>query len=454
MSNNTVIISSFHPLVSRNILLSGILDLLTQKNIQIIILCPQNKKNYFDESFLGTNIKVVGIDMKPLSRMEMFWREIGNALLLTSTIRNNRRERYIRDNKFIDYYLFILINRIISRLPFIKHIYQFMSCYIYNWRQYEKIFINYKPTLVFSTDIFNDEDVRLNLCSRKLRILNIGMVRSWDNCTNKGILPVVPRTIVVHNKIIKKELKYFHGVNTAKINITGIPHFDYYFNFKPTNSDHFYLKTGFDKNKKIILFAPTGLKFVDDDYYILQLLLNAISSGVISGKPQILVRYPPGDSMRIENVSVPPNVKVFIDRPGVEFGDGILKNREISKDDMEWLRDSLYYSDILVSVGSTLCIDIAVFNKPIICPSINVDEVLPERSMVKMYNKYHYRYLLNTGGCEFVKSEEEFIERVSKALKNRNLGFDGRMVLLKQQLEFQDNLSSQRVVNLILSKLS
>lgn len=47
----TIFITSFHPLISRNILSSGILDVLVKNNIKVVIIAPKNKESFFKENF-------------------------------------------------------------------------------------------------------------------------------------------------------------------------------------------------------------------------------------------------------------------------------------------------------------------------------------------------------------------------------------------------------------------
>lgn len=454
MKDKTLFISSFHPLISRNILQTKVLELLSlDPQLRVVILCPAYKKEYFNKMFDGSRNTIIGIEIVSSSRVERFWKELGNALLRTSTIQGNRRERFLIDHKYFGYAMFLFVNNVFARIRQFVKLYQFFTPYFFNFSVYEKLIRKFKPTAVFSTDMFNDEDVKFLIAAKKCQVKSFGMVRSWDNCTNKGILPVTPDFAISNNKIIANELEKFHRISSKDVTVVGIPQFDYYKDYKPKDLEVFFKRTGFSRNRKIILFAPTGLKFVDDDWFLLQTLIEAIRDEKIKGRPQVLVRFPPGDRMDMGKVSLNCGVDIFIDRPGVSFNDSILKDREISRDDMTWLADSLYWSSILVSVGSTLCIDITVFNKPIITPSILVPGVRFERSMRKMYNKFHYNYLLRTGGCLYPQSVEEYIDAVNRSLNKSSLMEKGRKLLLTEQVVFTDGMSGKRLADFILTKI-
>jgi len=60
---------------------------------------------------------------------------------------------------------------------------------------YKEYFEKYKPDLIFASDVFSAPDVNLLREARARGIFTIGMVRSWDNVTSKGMNRVIPAVI-------------------------------------------------------------------------------------------------------------------------------------------------------------------------------------------------------------------------------------------------------------------
>ncbi|MEK7610591.1 MAG: CDP-glycerol glycerophosphotransferase family protein [Patescibacteria group bacterium] len=449
-----IVVSSLHPLISRNILQTGLVKRLRAAGAAVFIFCPSYKKHYFTEKFSGPGVEIIPCDETTPSAGEVVVREISNGLLRTSTIQLNRRERLFKNGGRIGYIFFFILNNFCARSKVAVRFFRFLYRKVLRTAVYDKRLQMIKPDLVFCTDIFNDEDSRLMLSAKKNNCPCVGMVRSWDNTTNKGILPLIPSMIVVHNKIIGQELVDFHGVSIDHVVVSGIPQFDFYFGYSPATTELFYSRTGFDPGKKIILFAPTGKKFVDDDWYLLQILIDGIVSGQISGHPQVLVRCPPGDEVDLTPVKFSSLVKVFIDRPGIGFSLAKIKDRELDNEAMYWLADTLFFSDLLISVGSTLCIDMSVFDKPVICPQISLAGLVYFRSMVKMYDKYHYQYLIRTGGCRLVTSPTQYLATIQHYLDNPKSDSIGRKILLEQQCTYSDGRSSHRLARTIIDFLT
>ncbi len=448
-------ISSFHPLISRNILQTEVLNMLVKNNLKVYIFTYDYKVGFFEKNFKKNNIEIIGITKTPFNKFESIMRQVGSSLLATSTVISNRKERYLKDKKIIGYLLSLMFFYIFSRIKFIKILYRSLFFRLYNQNEFSDLIKKYNPDMIFSTDIFNDDDIRLITEGKINKIKTIGMVRSWDNATNKIFLPIMPDKIVAHNNNIKKELEFFHYVKKQNIYVSGIPQFDYYLNYKPKNMDSFFEKTGFAKNRKVIMFAPAGKKFIDSDGDQLQVLHDAILSGDIEHNPQIIVRFPPGDIMDVSNLSLSDKVNIYFDKPGVDFSSGITKDREMDESDMYWMSDSLYYTDILISAGSTLCIDISAFDKPIICPKFDgINKYEHFRSVKKMYDKFHFKYLIEGGACTIVENVEDFIRSINLYLNDDSVNKKERRKLLINQCYKFDGKSCSRIANYLIDNLN
>ena len=56
----TIFLTSFHPLISRNILMSGLPAMLS-KDRRVVVFVPAKKADYFRENFSGPNVIVEGV---------------------------------------------------------------------------------------------------------------------------------------------------------------------------------------------------------------------------------------------------------------------------------------------------------------------------------------------------------------------------------------------------------
>ena len=63
----TLFITSFQPFISRNILNTDVLRLLKkEKDLQIVILVPQEKIDFFNEFFRSDSVIIEGMNLDPI----------------------------------------------------------------------------------------------------------------------------------------------------------------------------------------------------------------------------------------------------------------------------------------------------------------------------------------------------------------------------------------------------
>ena len=86
---------------------------------------------------------------------------------------------------------------------------------------------------VFTPSLIDNEfDVHVAIEAKKRKINLIGMVRSWDNLNNHGLLAVIPDTFIFQNKWLVEAAEKFQSINTSliKTKVIGLPHYDLYKN--------------------------------------------------------------------------------------------------------------------------------------------------------------------------------------------------------------------------------
>jgi CDP-glycerol glycerophosphotransferase (TagB/SpsB family) len=136
------------------------------------------------------------------------------------------------------------------------------------------------------------------------------------------------------------------------------------------------------------------------------------------------------------------------DEPGTNIS-GVKKESELTKEDAQRLNDSLYYSDIVITLGSTIAIDAAVFNKPNIIFSFNVKE--KNSDDIKKFSEYaHLKKFFGFGSCRIAKSRQELAEQINNYFDDPALDTDKRKAVVDEYCYKLDGKSSSRVAQFIL----
>jgi CDP-glycerol glycerophosphotransferase (TagB/SpsB family) len=314
---------------------------------------------------------------------------------------------------------------------------------------FDNLFSQYKPDLVVATDSFDRGDRLLLLEAERKHIKTLGMIRSWDNTTTKGVFIPTPNHIVVTNEVVGGELTKIHHVSTDRITVIGIPHYDKVKEKRQIAREDVFKEVGLDPNKKTIFFSPGGKILYKHDDEMLAFFKKLLDENKFDMPVQFLVSIQPGDTI---NTSVIENDERFI---VYRFGTNVTgrrKENEIAPDENDRLNDFLYYCDMLVTLVSTMAIDGTVFNKPVIVFAFDPKPGLPDK-MAKFGKYKHFEKFLGTGLVTTSYSVNEFVNQVNTFLKNPDINKKEREALLDLYTYKRDGKSSDRFADVILKEL-
>lgn len=447
----TVFITSFHALISRNILMAGV-PALVARRARVVLLVPREKRSYFEEEFGGENIVIEGVDTK-LARRDRLLRTLILAITHTKGLSIKKRAKYEADHKLLSYLGAMLPSVLLRGARPIVALLRFFDPLVLRSQRFAPLFDRYAPALIFATDLQNEMDVRLVEEAKRRGTEAVGMIRSWDNISSKGLLRAVPDTVVVHNESLRRQVIRQNFVPAERVTAAGIPHYDRYVKREGVSSrGEFFAKMGLDPTKKLILLAPVGDRYIRDnrlDALILDTLAEIDAN--------ILVRLPPTDT--IAYLPVPEKrarivVQKTGDRPWKSVkGPGASKLNEITREDEQTLVDSLAHAEVLITGQSTMVIDAAAFNLPSVIVSFDTEPRAYYDSMRRYYDYEYYPPIVESGGVFVARSPEELTSLVERSLADRSLGREGRARLLNEQAGFTDGHSTERLVAALVENL-
>ena len=437
----TVLISSFHTVVSRNILSTPIIDHLRSKvgdeSLRVIVVCRHHKVPFFKKFFGHLGYEIEGVEYKTSWR-DRLMKYCSTASLSTEALRIKRATEMEGSGRLLSFFISNRLSHVLLR---------FLDTLLTPWEPFEELLGRLKVDVVFSTDALDLRDVRLLQAAKHLSIPAVSMVRSWDNPTSKGLIRCVPDLLIVHNDIVKNEAVTVQHIPLSHIRVTGIPHYDAY---KPLPRENFMKRFGLlNKDWKVVLYTPIGDRYVSPntvDRNVVELL-----DKILPKETYLFVRFPFTDSVAglddRENSG-----RVIFYRPAGHFE--TLKNEELSPQDDRILLETLSAADLIVTGPSTIVIDGAFFDKPLVVVNFDGKETWPFLQSVRRYYHYeHWAPIKKSGGARFPKSPEEFKEAVFQYLHNPTLDSEGRKRIVTEQCYVADGGGSERVAKVLFSLL-
>ena len=441
---NTIFISSFNPFILRNILIGDALKILKEnKNTRIVVFVPDYKADFFGKEIGEHNVIIEGIKNIPTSRQSIIFNFLGSSLVNSPTILVHKRVQLNKDGRVVRFLASFLLIKIFSRSGIFKKLVRKIDYITIGKNYFDDFFLKYKPDLIFATDVFNNNDVYLLATAKSRGIKTVGMIRSWDNITNKGFFRVEPGNLLVQNNVLKNQAIKHCSIKENKIKVTGVPQYDNFINGNRIGRESFFKKIGLDPNKKLILFSPFGNRFTDTDWNIMEILKRFIKNGLIPAS-QVIVRCTPNDEVFFGKFI--PDENFYIDKPGHGFFKNVFKDQELTFKDMNWLADCLYYSDVIIAGGASIGIDAAIFGKPTILIHFDGFENKPYWNSVKRFLKYkHPDEIIRSGAMRSAADIDEFKKYIVEYLANPYLDNEARKTMLVEQYWKLDGLSGKRV---------
>lgn len=437
----TIFVTSFHVLISRNILAAGLPRRLVDGGARVVVLVPDYKAPYFRERFGGPGIEILGVDANaPTKTLRgRFFKRLAQNMLDTSTVELKQKQRRFLHRQRVAYYCFWLPARLAWHVPGAVPLVRMLDRALAPSCPLEVLLERERPDLVFATDIQNENDVALLQGASRRGIPTVGMVRSWDNLTNY-LLRIIPGVLLVGNTLEREEAVRYHGVPAGRIRIVGIPHYDRYRSLPKAPRDDFLRSLGLDPQKKLIVFTPVGDRYIrnsDSDRSVMDLLAAMPEVNVI-------VRFPPADTVSHTGDFTPPPHMHF-DRPGVAF-DASAAHREVSEEDDRRLMHELYHADLVITGPSSIALDASLFGKPIIAVNLSRGE-RPYLEGIIGYDYVHFGYLRERAALALARSGGELRDFIRRYLADSSHDAAGRAAVVRDLCGPADGRSAERIVD-------
>lgn len=440
----TIFITSFHVLISRNILCAPILKLLTERGWRVVLIMPKKKEEYFRKTFGGPQVFAEGVPNK-LDRRDDLFKDLALAAVRTSSLRTMRRRQMGIERPVMQKVFFFapLVRRFIPylyRLTMPRH-------------SFRELFERYRPSIVFSTDVFSSSDCRILHEARVHGVPTLGMVRSWDNLTTKGGFRVVPDTLLVHNEFAKNEAIRFHGIHPSRMRVIGIPHYDNYIHPPKISRAEFLRQMGIPEDKTFFVYAPLGDRImkvgnvVHTHFYDGELI--PIIERCLPPNAFLIVRFPPTDTVTVDRTRLSP--RVIFSYPGVRFGEGVggIRSSEMSREDDESLFNAIYYSNGVVNSFSSIFVDALFIDRPIIVPAFDPKPVSYWESVRRVEEFEHLKPVMGSAAVKTAWTPEELAAHLRFYAEDKTRDAPARAALMEKECFSHDGKSSERLLAVI-----
>lgn len=451
----TIFITINRGLIARDILQTDVFKVLKKAGLRIVLLTPAYQDKRFLEEFKDDNVFIEPLIEPKLGFFEKIFPLIHRGLIYNNTI--DIRWRYgifsPEETTFFSYILKKIIFKPLSFFPFLREVARWFDFKLFPGKFHSELFKKYRPSLVFATSIAFGGDAAILKEAKSYKIPTVGMAKSWDNFCKNSFRVKVDK-LIVWSEFMKEQAIKYQNYKPQNIYIAGVPQFDYYRNYEKIQSrQEFFQKIGADLNKKLILFGSEG-RYFPACPEVAEILASFISKKLLRSHCQILIR---------PHISYKDDIKrfdSFIGKPNIILDDffqpssGFKDQTDYSQEQMIHFANSLYHCDILIASASTLTLDGAAFDKPIINIGFDGFQKKPYgHSIIRQYDTAYYKGIVDTNAAWIVRSQDELLEAVNSYLADPSIRSKEREGLRQRFCYKLDGKSGQRIAQYIKSLL-
>ncbi|MCM2275879.1 MAG: hypothetical protein NDI75_13905 [Candidatus Didemnitutus sp.] len=446
----------------RNLLYSNVLPLLKQQARVVIVVPPDDVEKIRAAFGEGDAVVVEGRPESPMrfeSKLSFVRR-----FLLSNPARNKTVSVFstiMKKQQPFHYWLVRNVNPWLGRSVTVRRLWLKLEAKINRGAEYAGLFAKYSPSLVVTTDYGSQtQEVRILRYAKARGIRTASVVYSWDNFSSKGVMAAIADRLLVWSEIMRREAQEFHDIDPATVDVCGAAQFDVYGTPSSLASrEDFCRQVGLDPARPFITQGTITPRFFPTNIEIAEILIAGIQSGRLPSSLQLLIRLHPqvvnkgvaADSIEPyrELERKYPFVKVDVPQT-VNWGSMVSPARE----DGQRLAEILRHTAVIIHPGSTLAVDAAAMDCPVIGLGFDGHEPKDYEESVRRWWDFTYMQpVVRSGGQPIAHDKDELYALVQRYLQDRSADREGRRLICDQVCYRVDGRSAERVASALLKSI-
>lgn len=446
----TIFLVIYSGFISKNLLRTDVLRLLgNKKDVRVILIVSKSREEEYRAQFGSEHIIVEGVESDTTTFVERLWIKFTNNVIETETLRIQRGGGPLSPRMGLLKRLIAYVSRTILGNPKGRRLLRAIDMRFGGRQEIRALFDRYSPNLVFVANLFSVLDIEVLREAKSRRIKTLGMIKSWDNITSKGLVRQLPDKVIVHTAIMREEMLRYADMKSEHIFVSGVPQYDIYFSPDSVSREEFFKKFSLDPNKRLILLLEPGLKLAPHGHEIWDIVEKALEQKKLPEDVQVLVSIHPAYKARED--LIPKHKKLTFVRFGYRLVEGNYKTWEFSEDAAADLMRAVRHSNLVLTTFSTMNIEASIFDKPIINIAFDGYQTLAYQKSIAQYKDYtHLQPIVRSGGVRMAQNREELIAQMNELLKHPEWGSSGRRDIVDKECVYRDGKSSERLVRFVL----
>jgi hypothetical protein len=326
---------------------------------------------------------------------------------------------------------------------------------------YTSLLDRYQPDLVLSATAGWRLDRYLLREAYQRRIPTAMVVVGWDNPSAHGLPGAHVDYASVWSEVHKWELSAGLDWPAENIFVGGFPLYDGYLQKKwVIPKEEYFRSHGLNPYRKLISYVTTALS-ISPNLHIVEALADLVSGPRLSQPCQLLVRLHPNHFKRVKNYQQEceaiyelarrcPDVHVVAPKA---LAGGLPR---YSGEDFPEKASMMTYSDVVVSIFSTMVLETALHDRPIVSACIDSPTGWPNAYWIPLSTVPTWptaSRVNKLGASRNAFTVDELAQVIDRYLANPRLDSENRRIFVARELTFLNGESAHKTGAYILSLL-
>jgi hypothetical protein len=326
---------------------------------------------------------------------------------------------------------------------------------------YGDLFDKYQPDLVIASTPGWRLDAFLLREAVERQIPTASVIVGWDNPSSYGLNGADMDWVTCWSELQRDELVFGDDWDSEQVSIGGIPSYDGYFEERwLMGKDEYYQLHGLDPERKLISYASSFITFSPNIQNV-EALARLVSGDELAVPSQLLVRLHPNHFMDVPRFAEEREkiFKMTRELPHVHVVEPVALGGELghySGEDMPEKASMMAYSDVFVTVYSTMVVEACTMGRPVVSACIDSVEGWPNNFTLPLSKiggwPTHLRFI-EAGAGRVALTEEELHTHVNHYLENPQVDAEARQEFIQDECTFVDGTAGKRTAENVLAML-
>jgi hypothetical protein len=308
------------------------------------------------------------------------------------------------------------------------------------------------PDLIWSTVSVSGWETPYRLAARDLGLPVATSILSFDNLTSRGPLARDAHYLVWGARMKEQLLRLYPGLDDRHVTITGTPQFDFHRRPSCVWTRERTLETlGVPPDGRYFLYGASHAVLTPEEPKLVAQLANRLDRHAALASHALVVRlHPLDDAPRwMWHVGAQPRVRLS---PAFARGSAAADGWMVpTADDHARLTSSLVHADGCINIASTLSLDAAILDRPVICIDFTREPESPRDMLYAEYGAEHYAPLVASGGIRLAHSWDELLDLMADAVIAPERDSDLRARMVADECGPVDGRAAERVARTLIS---